>query len=151
MDKDDLTIWFEKDIDNNRLLKLYESKWNIVEKIYDIADNENEDSIVLLLSAIPYNYYKLNNKILMIGQENNGWDRHSSAKESMRYTLGFLNMPRWENFPIFNFPYNFCSSINECDKKETKKSYLAWTNLRKFSIDENPKKSLKENIQKIID
>lgn len=150
MNNEDLTKWFENDKNNNELLKLYESKWDIVEKIFNIADDK-ENSLVLFLSSIPYNYYKTNHKILMIGQENNGWGYFSSPKESMRYTLGFQNIRRWEQYPIFTFPYNFCASINECDINETKKSYLAWTNLRKFSFDEEPKKYLEENIQKIID
>ncbi len=150
MENNELDKWFENDAKNQELLKLYESKWNVIEKVSEISKDE-ENWLVLLLASIPYNYYKTKNKILIIGQENNGWSYFETAKESMRYTLGFQNITRWEQYPIFTFPYNFCKSINECDDNETKKSYLAWTNLKKFSFDDTPKKSLSDNIQKIID
>lgn len=155
MEQTKLIEYFDKSEKNQQLLRLFESKWGAIEKIYSEIQNavqDEEDWIVMHLACIPYNYEKMKYKILIVGQENNGWDwEYKSAKASMLFSLDFHDMRRWDN-RFFNFPYNFCQSINDCDNENySKKSYLAWVNLKEFSFDSDPKKPLPEKVQNIID
>lgn len=155
MEQTQLTEYFDKSEKNQQLLKLFESKGSVIEKIYNEFQNavkeDEEDWIVMHLSCIPYNYEKMKYKILIVGQENNGWGYETKPRDSMLFTLNFHSKRKWDN-RFFNFPYNFCQSINDCDnEKYSKKSYLAWVNLREFSFDDNPRRPLPEKVQNIID
>ena len=70
----------------------------------------------------------------------------------MLFTLEFQSNKFYDNAPFFSFPYSFCESINDCDnEKYSKKSYLAWVNLREFSFETSSRKPLNEKAQNIID
>lgn len=143
--------YFENSEENQRLLKLFESKWDVVRKVCNAIKDE-ELWMVLHLACVPYNYNKMKYKILIVGQENNGYGYETEPKKSMLFTLDFQNGRYYDNAPFFSFPYSFCASINDCDnEKYSKKSYLAWVNLREFSFDEAPKTSLGKEAQSIID
>lgn len=146
-----LIEYFDDSEVNQKLLKLFESKWEAVNKVYD-ALQEEEEWAVLHLACVPPNYEKMKYKILIVGQENNGYGYETEPKKSMLFTLDFQNGRYYDNAPFFSFPYSFCASINDCDnEKYSKKSYLAWVNLKEFSFETSSKKSLNEKAQNIID
>lgn len=146
-----LIEYFDNSEINQKLLKLFESKWDVVHKVCN-AVKEEELWMVLHIACIPYNYEKMKYKILIVGQENNGWEFIENAKESMLFTLNFQSNIFCDNRLFFSFPYNFCASINGLeDNQDSKKSYLAWVNLREFSFDEEPKTPLNKEAQDIID
>lgn len=151
MEQTQLIEYFESSEINQKLLKLFESKWEAVNKVYD-ALQEEEEWAVLHLACIPPNYEKTKYKILIVGQENNGYGYETEPKKSMLFTLDFQNGRYYDNAPFFSFPYSFCASINDCDnEKYSKKSYLAWVNLKEFSFETSSKKPLNEKAQNIID
>ena len=146
-----LIEYFDNSEINQKLLKLFESKWEAVNKVYDTLQEE-EEWAVLHLACVPYNYEKMKYKILIVGQENNGYGYETEPKKSMLFTLDFQNGRYYDNAPFFSFPYSFCASINDCDnEKYSKKSYLAWVNLKEFSFETSSKKPLNEKAQNIID
>lgn len=146
-----LIEYFDNSEINQKLLKLFESKWEAVNKVYD-ALQEEEEWAVLHLVCVPPNYEKMKYKILIVGQENNGYGYETEPKKSMLFTLDFQNGRYYDNAPFFSFPYSFCASINDCDnEKYSKKSYLAWVNLKEFSFETSSKKPLNEKAQNIID
>ena len=146
-----LIEYFDDSEVNQKLLKLFESKWEAVNKVYD-ALQEEEEWAVLHLACIPPNYEKMKYKILIVGQENNGYGYETEPKKSMLFTLDFQSNRYYDNAPFFSFPYSFCASINDCDnEKYSKKSYLAWVNLKEFSFETSSKKPLNEKAQNIID
>ena len=143
--------YFENSEENQRLLKLFESKWDVVRKVCNAIKDE-ELWMVLHLACVPYNYNKMKYKILIVGQENNGYGYETEPKKSMLFTFDFQNGRYYDNAPFFSFPYSFCASINDCDnEKYSKKSYLAWVNLKEFSFETSSKKPLNEKAQNIID
>ena len=151
MEQTKLIEYFDNSEVNQKLLKLFESRWEAVNKVYD-ALQEEEEWAVLHLACIPPNYEKMKYKILIVGQENNGYGYETEAKKSMLFTLDFQNGRYYDNAPFFSFPYSFCASINDCDNEEySKKSYLAWVNLKEFSFETSSKKPLNEKAQNIID
>ena len=152
MEETKLIEYFDNSEVNQKLLKLYESKWDIVHKVCNAITN-NDLWLVFHTLCIPYNYEKMKYKILIVGQENNGWGLTDDARLSMFETLDFLSTPNMhDNMPIFDFPYKFCKSINNLeDIKASKKTYFAWVNLREFSFDEEPRTLLNEEAQSIID
>ena len=143
--------YFDNSEVNQKLLKLYESKWDVVHKVCNAITNKDL-WLVFHTLCIPYNYEKMKYKILIVGQENNGWGFTDDARLSMFDTLDFLNIRNmYDNKPIFDFPYKFCKSINNLeDIKDSKKTYFAWVNLREFSFDEAPKTLLNEEAKNII-
>lgn len=146
-----LIEYFDNSEINQKLLKLFESKWEAVNKVYDTLQEE-EEWAVLHLACVPYNYEKTKYKILIVGQENNGYGYETEPKKSMLFTLDFQSNRYYDNAPFFSFPYSFCASINDCDnEKYSKKSYLAWVNLKEFSFETSSKKPLNEKAQNIID
>lgn len=151
MEQTQLIEYFESSEVNQKLLKLFESKWEAVNKVYD-ALQEEEEWAVLHLVCVPPNYEKMKYKILIVGQENNGYGYETEPKKSMLFTLDFQSNRYYDNAPFFSFPYSFCASINDCDnEKYSKKSYLAWVNLKEFSFETSSKKPLNEKAQNIID
>ena len=144
--------YFENSEENQRLLKLFESKWDVVRKVCNAIKDE-ELWMVLHLACVPYNYNKMKYKILIVGQENDGWGFQNEAILSMYDTLDFLDSKDYNDMrPFFSFPYNFCKSINNLeDIKDSKKTYFTWVNLREFSFNEAPKTSLGKEAQSIID
>ena len=144
--------YFESSEVNQKLLKLFESKWGIVEKVCN-AVNDKELKIVLHLACVPPNYEKMKYKILIVGQENDGWGIEDNARLSMFATLDFLDSKDYnDRRPFFSFPYKFCKSINNLgDIQDSKKTYFTWVNLREFSFNEAPKTSLSKEAQNIID
>lgn len=144
--------YFENSEENQRLLKLFESKWDVVRKVCNAIKDE-ELWMVLHLACVPYNYNKMKYKILIVGQENDGWGFQNEAILSMYDTLDFLDSKDYNDMrPFFSFPYNFCKSINNLeDIKDSKKTYFTWVNLREFSFNEEPKTSLGKEAQSIID
>ena len=144
--------YFENSEENQRLLKLFESKWDVVHKVCNAIKDE-ELWMVLHLACVPYNYNKMKYKILIVGQENDGWGFQNEAILSMYDTLDFLDSKDYNDMrPFFSFPYNFCKSINNLeDIKDSKKTYFTWVNLREFSFNEAPKTSLGKEAQSIID
>ena len=144
--------YFENSEVNQKLLKLFESKWGVVEKVCNVVKDE-ELKIVLHLACVPPNYEKMKYKILIVGQENDGWEIEDNARLSMFATLDFLNSKDDnDRRPFFSFPYKFCKSINNLEYiKDSKKTYFTWVNLREFSFDEEPKTSLGKEAQSIID
>ena len=146
-----LIEYFDDSEVNQKLLKLFESKWEAVNKVYD-ALQEEEEWAVLHLACVPPNYEKMKYKILIVGQENNSYGYETEPKKSMLFTLDFQSNRYYDNAPFFSFPYSFCASINDCDnEKYSKKSYLAWVNLKEFSFETSSKKPLNEKAQNIID
>lgn len=151
MEQTQLIEYFDNSEINQKLLKLFESKWEAVNKVYD-ALQEEEEWAVLHLACVPPNYEKMKYKILIVGQENNGYGYETEPKKSMLFTLDFQNNRYYDNAPFFSFPYSFCQSINDCNnEKYSKKSYLAWVNLNEFSFETSSKKPLNEKAQNIID
>ena len=144
--------YFENSEVNQKLLKLFESKWEAVDKVYNALQGE-EEWAVLHLACVPPNYEKMKYKILIVGQENDGWGIEDNARLSMFATLDFLNSKDDnDRRPFFSFPYKFCKSINNLeDIKDSKKTYFTWVNLREFSFDETPKTSLGKEAQSMID
>ena len=143
--------YFENSEVNQKLLKLFESKREAVDKVYNALQGE-EEWAVLHFACVPPNYEKMKYKILIVGQENNGWGYETEPKKSMLFTLEFQSNKFYDNAPFFSFPYSFCESINDCDnEKYSKKSYLAWVNLREFSFETSSRKPLNEKAQNIID
>lgn len=151
MEQTQLIEYFESSEINQKLLKLFESKWGVVEKVCNAIKDE-ELWTVLHIACVPYNYEKMKYKILIVGQENNGYGYETEPKKSMLFTLDFQSNRYYDNAPFFSFPYSFCASINDCDnEKYSKKSYLAWVNLKEFSFETSSKKPLNEKAQNIID
>ena len=144
--------YFDNSEVNQKLLKLFESKWEAVDKVYNALQGE-EEWAVLHLACVPPNYEKMKYKILIVGQENDGWGIEDNARLSMFATLDFLNSKDDnDRRPFFSFPYKFCKSINNLeDIKDSKKTYFTWVNLREFSFDETPKTSLGKEAQSMID
>ena len=144
--------YFESSEVNQKLLKLFESKWGIVEKVCN-AVKEEELWMVLHIACVPYNYEKMKYKILIVGQENDGWVFNNDARGSMLDTLDFLNSKDYnDRRPFFDFSYKFCKSINNLgDIQDSKKTYFTWVNLKEFSFDEDPTASLNKEAQNIID
>ena len=144
--------YFENSEVNQKLLKLFESKWEAVDKVYNALQGE-EEWAVLHLACVPPNYEKMKYKILIVGQENDGWGIEDNARLSMFATLDFLDSKDYnDRRPFFSFPYKFCKSINNLeDIKDSKKTYFTWVNLREFSFDETPKTSLGKEAQSMID
>ena len=60
--------YFENSEENQRLLKLFESKWDVVRKVCNAIKDE-ELWMVLHLACVPYNYNKMKYKILIVGLE----------------------------------------------------------------------------------
>ena len=146
-----LIEYFDNSEINQKLLKLFESKWEAVNKVYDTLQEE-EEWAVLHRACIPPNYETTKYTILIVGQENNGYGYETEPKKSMLFTLDFQSNRYYDNAPFFSFPYSFCASINDCDnEKYSKKSYLAWVNLKEFSFETSSKKPLNEKAQNIID
>lgn len=147
-----LIEYFDNSEINQKLLKLFESKWDVVHKVCNAVKDE-ELWMVLHLACVPYNYNKMKYKILIVGQENDGWGFQNEAILSMYDTLDFLDSKDYNDMrPFFSFPYNFCKSINNLeDIKDSKKTYFTWVNLREFSFNEAPKTSLGKEAQSIID
>lgn len=151
MEQTQLTEYFDKSEVNQKLLKLFESKREAIDKVYNALQEEEEWAVLHLVCAPP-NYEKMKYKILIVGQENNGYGYETEAKKSMLFTLEFQSNRFYDNAPFFSFPYSFCASINDCDnEKYSKKSYLAWVNLIEFSFETSSKKPLNEKAQSIID
>lgn len=147
---------------NQKLLELYEKNWDIVLKVHE-AYNKNkvfdhhtkkELSLVFHSSCVPHNYEckKMIHKILIVGQETNGWEFKENAKESILFTLGFLYSPQHNGKLSFTFPFDFCKSINYYNYDENyRKTYFAWVSLRKFAYNEKHAYPLNREIQNIID
>ena len=152
MEQTQLIEYFDNSEVNQKLLKLFESKWGIVEKVCN-AVNDEELWTVLHLACVPPNYEKMKYKILIVGQENDGWGIEDNARLSMFATLDFLDSKDYnDRRPFFSFPYKFCKSINNLeDIQDSKKTYFTWANLREFSFNEEPKTSLGKEAQSIID
>ena len=144
--------YFENSEVNQKLLKLFESKWGIVEKVCNAIKNK-ELKIVLHLACVPPNYEKMKYKILIVGQENDGWEMEDNARLSMFATLDFLDSKDYNDIrPFFSFPYKFCKSINNLGNiQDSKKTYFTWVNLKAFSFDKKPKMPLNKEAQDIID
>lgn len=152
MEQTQLIEYFESSEINQKLLKLFESKWGVVEKVCNAIKDE-ELWTVLHIACVPYNYEKMKYKILIVGKENDGWVFNNDARGSMLDTLDFLNSKDYnDKRPFFDFPYKFCKSLNNLvDIQDSKKTYFTWVNLREFSFDEVPKTSLGKEAQSIID
>ena len=145
---------------NHKLLELYNSKKEVIDKISKAFENNKvinpttgkEMTLVFHSSCIPHNYKEMTHKILIVGQETNGWVFKENAKESMLFTLGFLYSPQHNDKPSFTFPFEFCKSINNYNYDENYiKTYFAWVSLRKFAYNENHGESLNKEAQDIID
>lgn len=135
---------------NQKLLKLYESKWDVVLKIRNATTNSEE--LVFHSSCIPPNYNEMKNKILVVGKKTNGWEFKENAKESMLFTLDFLYSTQHNNKMSFTFPYKFCKSINNYNYQNViKKTYFAWVSLDKFSYDTNNRIQLNDEARHIVD
>lgn len=150
MEQTQLTEYFENSEVNQKLLKLYESKWDIALKVRDTATNNKE--LVFHSSCIPHNYKEMKQKILVVGQETNGWEFNESVKDSMLFTLRFLYSSQHNDKLSFTFPFDFCKSVNDYNYDENyRKTYFAWVSLRKFAYNENHEEPLNKEAQSIID
>lgn len=142
--------YFDNSKVNQKLLKLYESKWDIVLKVRGTATNNKE--LVFHSSCIPPNYKEMHNRILVVGKKANGWGFANGARNSMLETLDFLYSTKHNNKMSFTFPYKFCKSINSYNYQNViKKTYFAWISLNKFSYGKNDKTQLNEEAQHIVD
>lgn len=145
-----LIEYFDNSEINQKLLKLYESKWDVVLKIRNATTNSEE--LVFHSSCIPPNYNEMKNKILVVGKKTNGWEFKENAKESMLFTLDFLYSTQHNNKMSFTFPYKFCKSINNYNYQNViKKTYFAWVSLDKFSYDTNNRIQLNDEARHIVD
>ena len=59
--------------------------------------------------------------------------------------------PKAKKTPFFYFVRDIYNSINNCNDNKNKRSYVAWTNLRKFCYGSKPRVSLLDSIQNTID
>ena len=145
-----LIEYFDNSEINQKLLKLYEPKWDVVLKIRNATTNSEE--LVFHSSCIPPNYNEMKNKILVVGKKTNGWEFKENAKESMLFTLDFLYSTQHNNKMSFTFPYKFCKSINNYNYQNViKKTYFAWVSLDKFSYDTNNRIQLNDEARHIVD
>ncbi len=152
MDKKQIEGYLKNSEVNQKLLELYKQKWCIVQKVHDATTNNKE--LVFHSSCVPHNYEckNMTHKILIVGQETNGWEFKENAKESMLFTLGFLYSPQHNGKLSFTFPFDFCKSINDYNYDENyRKTYFAWVSLRKFAYNEKHTYPLSREIQNIID
>ena len=160
MEQTQLIEYFDKSEKNQQLLRLFESKWNIVQKVRETynknkitnPDTNEKLNLVFHSSCIPQNYENMKYKILVIGKNTNGWEFKKEAKKSMLSTLNFLNSTQHNDKLSFNFPYKFCKSINNYNYQNIiKKTYFTWVSLRKFVFNEIHKLPLNKETQDIID
>jgi|SaaInlV_125m_DNA_1040241.scaffolds.fasta_scaffold124017_1 hypothetical protein len=115
---------------NEKLEKLYFENQKTFESI--VSDFRGNDIAGPLLMSIQDNYLERENRLLIVGQETNGWGYYSSKiVEGM------------ENYARFNFGSNYKSSPfwNVTRKIEhllsNPKFSCAWTNVSKFDVDGN--------------
>lgn len=162
MEQTQLIKYFESSEINQELLKLYKTKKCIVKeicevyyknKVYDPHTNK-ELSLVLHSSCVPHSYEckEMHQKILVVGQETNGWEFNESVKDSMLFTLYFLYSAQHNGKLSFTFPFEFCKSVNNYNYDENyRKTYFAWVSLRKFAYNEKHAYPLGREIQNIVD
>ena len=154
---------FDKNEENQKLLNLYESK-NYREVIAEIKKTNEKvggKELVLHLPCITGNYKEMNKKILIIGQEVDGWRKiKDNPKDAMLDTLDISIKPP-KHKPKHPRPFNafsrkFCETVN----KECKSKFpISWAsaNIRKFSYNKvspksrTPKIPLNDEVQNLID
>ena len=147
---------FDKNEENQKLLNLYESK-NYREVIAEIKKTNEKvggKELVLHLPCITGNYKEMNKKILIIGQEVDGWRKiKDNPKDAMLDTLDISIKPP-KHKPKHPRPFNafsrkFCETVN----KECKSKFpISWAsaNIRKFSYKKTPKFKLHEKVHNLI-
>lgn len=150
---------FDNDEQNQKLLKLYESKnyKEVVNEIIKINQKAKGKELALQLPCITENYKQMDKKIMVIGQELYGWSKiKDNPKDAMLATYEFQN-EKEKNTLFWNFQFKFCQKMNPNIKfdRKRKTSYIAWTNIRKFSYQKvnrsAPRIPLYEEVQKLID
>ncbi|TLD98062.1 hypothetical protein LS80_006265 [Helicobacter trogontum] len=149
-----------------RLIALYTHKKAAWQEIKEIAQKEGvADNLVLNTPSITQNFLDSKIKIMIVGQESNGWnfflkqlwvdtDRNfrDSIQEAMGKTEKFQSKTKSNNTQFWQFAASVYNEFNEkIDKKDSIKSYFFWTNLRKICYDNKPKKSLPQALQTQID
>ena len=145
--------YFNSSEENIKLLRLYESK-NYKEVITEIVETNEKvggKELVLHLPCITGNYKEMDKKILIIGQELDGWRKiRDNPKDAMLDTLE-ISLKKLSKHPHpFNaFSRKFCEMLNrECKSKFP----VSWAsaNIRRFSYKEKPKIPLKDEVQNLI-
>ena len=152
---------FDRNEENQKLLNLYESK-NYIEVIAEIKETNEKvggKELVLHLPCITGNYKEMNKKILIIGQEVDGWRKiKDNPKDAMLDTLDIsINPPKHKPKhprPFNAFSYKFCKMVN---KPQFSVSWAS-ANIRKFSYNKNkdnpksrtPKIPLNDEVQNLI-
>lgn len=145
--------YFNRNEENQKLLRLYESK-NYKEVITEIVETNEKvggKELVLHLPCITGNYKEMDKKILIIGQELDGWRKiRDNPKDAMLDTLE-ISLKKLSKHPHpFNaFSRKFCEMLNrECKSKFP----VSWAsaNIRRFSYKEKPKIPLKDEVQNLI-
>lgn len=141
---------FDRNEENQKLLNLYESK-NYREVIAEIVETNKKvggKELVLHLPCITGNYKEMDKKILIIGQELDGWrEIRDNPKDAMLDTLDIsLKKPPKHPRPFNSFSLKFCKMVNK------PKFPVSWAsaNIRKFSYKKTPKFKLHEKVQNLI-
>ena len=112
----------------NELLSLYTNRQKDFKKVVE-AFPEDDLAGPLLMSPNP-DYYTSTNKLLIIGQETNGWSYHINDLEKQ--------MQQYEKFNVgieyYASPFwNITRKVE--DALDNKPHSCAWTNLNKFDLD----------------
>lgn len=156
-----LLEWFNNDEQNQELLKLYNSKNEVIKEIKALNEELKCGELSLLLPSIPPNYEKSKYKIMVIGQElNGGFGIRSEPRITMLDNLkGQTSKSSGGGF--FSFPAKLCHAVNEIGGKLNRKkirSYFVWAEIRKFlyykkvgSKSRVPRIPLNAEVQNLID
>ncbi len=149
-----------------RLIALYTHKKAAWQEIKEIAQKEGvADNLVLNTPSITQNFLDSKIKVMVVGQESNGWnfflkqlrvdtDRNfrDSIQEAMGKTEKFQSKTKWDKAQFWRFATSIYNELNgKIDKADSVKSYFFWTNLRKICYDKKPKKSFPQALQTQID
>ena len=155
-----LIEWFDNDEQNQALLKLYESKnyKEVIAEIVETNERTGGKELVLHLPCVTENYQKMDKKIMVIGQELDGWKEIKDNPRDAMIALLESQYKQTKKRPFFVFSFSFCKKMNSNIKlnKKIKASYVVWANIRKFSYNKDcpkskaPRKPLNEEAQKLI-
>ena len=158
----ELLKWFNNDEQNQELLKLYNSKNEVIKEIEELNKELKCGKLALLLPSVPQNYQKSKYKIMVIGQElNGGYGIRSEPRITMLDNLRGQSFDSCKQRCFFSFPAELCHAVNEIGGKLNIKeirSYFVWAEIKKFSYHKKtnsknkaPRTQLNKEVQNLID
>jgi len=115
-------------------------------------DSSNNISYPLLIHAFE-EYQESNNKIMVIGQETNGWIGDLDFTLSS-HDIVVKSIEHYKEFELGNNYYNspfwrFCKKAKSVLTKSSNLKEIVWTNLSKFDVDEStPNKDIRNRNKK---